>query len=523
MEPLGDRVPSDETHSHCSHGASPRLSRRRALQLGAGAGATAAIAPYLSRVGAQSAYDLTGAQLALTPRPTWPPPPIVTRAAWGANEALRKPGQIYDSPIRKIVVHHTGTPNEISDYAGLCRSILQSEVAGEYIDIAYNWLVDPFGRIYEGRWAANYSAGAPHTGEGPSGNVRGGHALNHNTQTIGIALMGNYDLVAPSAAMIDALVSLITWKCARWGLNPQGADAYVNGAGVTTHIPNICGHRDTIATACPGANVQVLLNTVRSRVAGRLAETGYWIASSAGQVFSFGGVPDAGDTRRLSLPSSIIGIAAHPNGLGYWTLGRDGGVFTFGNARFFGSTGGMRLNRPVVGIGPTRTGNGYWLVASDGGVFSYGDARFFGSTGGMRLNAPVLGLTPTPTGGGYWLFARDGGIFSYGDARFFGSTGGLRLVQPVVGMCARPQGDGYWMVAADGGVFSFGRAPFLGSAAGRLSSPCIGMTATTTGRGYALLARDGTVATFGDAPNLGSPRGFVAGQAVGISGRITPL
>ena len=45
----------------------------------------------------------------------WPAPRIVTRAQWGANEGLRKPGQIYDSSISKFVVHHTGTPNDITD------------------------------------------------------------------------------------------------------------------------------------------------------------------------------------------------------------------------------------------------------------------------------------------------------------------------------------------------------------------------------------------------------------------------
>jgi hypothetical protein len=500
------------------------ISRRAALRLGAGAGLAAAAAPYLVGGGFDlAAVDLQNAELALTPRPSWPAPPIISRAQWGANEALRKPGQLYDAPIRKIIVHHTATPNDITNYAGLCRSIMQSEVAGEYIDIAYNWLIDPLGRIYEGRWAANYPTGAVHTGESGDRNVRGGHALNHNTQTIGIALMGNYQLIAPSPAMINALVSLITWKCARWGVDPLAADPYTNAVGVVISVPNVCGHRHVNPTSCPGDFVANQLGAIRQRVAGRLANTGYWVASSGGQVFSFGGAPDAGDTTRMGLPAWIVGIATHPSGLGYWTLGIDGGVFTFGNARFFGSTGGIRLNKPVVGIAPTRSGNGYWLVATDGGVFSFGDARFFGSTGSLRLNAPILGMACTPTGNGYWLVATDGGVFSFGDARFFGSTGGIRLAQPVVGMCARPQGDGYWMVAADGGVFAFGGAPFLGSGVGRLQSPAVGMATTTTGQGYVIVAADGTVLAFGDAPNLGGPRGFVLGSVVGIAGRISPL
>ena len=67
-----------------------------------------------------------------------------------------------------------------------------------YIDIAYNWLIDPNGRIYEGRWAQNYPTGVPHTGERNRRNVQGAHALHFNVDTIGIGLMGDYSDVAPT-------------------------------------------------------------------------------------------------------------------------------------------------------------------------------------------------------------------------------------------------------------------------------------------------------------------------------------
>ena len=85
-----------------------RVTRRAALQLGAGAGVAAVAAPYVVRHsdGAR-AVDLSDAQPVFAPVLTWPVPPIVTRAQWGANEGLRKPGQIYDTSISKFVVHHT--------------------------------------------------------------------------------------------------------------------------------------------------------------------------------------------------------------------------------------------------------------------------------------------------------------------------------------------------------------------------------------------------------------------------------
>ncbi len=84
---------------------------------------------------------------------------------WGANEALRKPGQIYDStgcqdrraPHRDAERHHR--------LPGSGRGIFANETSGEYIDIAYNWLIDPNGRIYEGRWARTIRGRVAHRRE----------------------------------------------------------------------------------------------------------------------------------------------------------------------------------------------------------------------------------------------------------------------------------------------------------------------------------------------------------------------
>ena len=525
-------MPNDESREAPEHALDRvvngrSVSRRAALQLAAGTGAAVAATPVLARLGRSAdLFDLRGVEPSVA-LPNWPVPPIVTRARWGADERVRKPGQTYNTLVRKIVVHHTGTPNDITDYEALTRGIYKNELNNGYIDIAYNWLIDPRGRIYEGRWAANYASGVAHTGELYHRNVQGAHALHFNVDTIGIGLMGDYTALRPSAAMIAALINLMTWKCARWGVNPTGATPYVNSQGArVVGLANINGHRDTYPTACPGNTVEAMLPSLRAQVAAGVAlgPTGYWIASSFGEVASFGNLPNAGGTGGLALSASIIGLAGHPSGHGYWLLGQDGGVFTFGAAGYHGSTGNQRLNQPMVGMAPTQSGNGYWLVARDGGVFCFGDASFYGSTGAMRLNSPVLGLTPTPTGRGYWLYARDGGVFCFGDASFFGSTGGMRLNQPIVGMAARPQSDGYWMTASDGGIFAFGRAGFHGSGASQpRSAPTVAMAASTSGSGYALLLADGSVLPFGDVPYFGSAAGRFFGPAVGLAGRLTPL
>jgi hypothetical protein len=498
-----------------------RLNRRSALRLAAGAGAVLAVAPHV-RSNASRPVDLRTASRTVA-NPNWPPPPIITREQWGANEALRSVGPSYDASVEKLIVHHTATPSNPSDPAATVRGIYTHAVtSGEYIDIQYNWLIDHHGRLYEGRWSDGYPPGAAHVGEHAGANVRGGHAENHNSRTIGVTFIGTYTDTSPPEVAIETLVALLAWKCARWGIDPMGAGPYANGAGGISSLFNICGHRDTKPTTCPGNPLWSRLPDIRARVAARLrgGTSGYWLAGADGGVIACGDMPDHGDLRRIGLNAAIVGIGAHPSGQGYWLLGRDGGIFTFGPIGFFGSTGGIRLNAPMIGLAPTARGDGYWLVGSDGGVFSFGGARFFGSTGGIRLNAPVLGLCPTPSGGGYWLYARDGGIFSFGDAKFFGSTGGIRLNRPIVSMASRPQGDGYWIVAEDGGVFSFGSAPFVGSGVGIVRSPVVGLIAAQNGQGYAMLTRDGGVFTFGAAPFYGSGAGALGGQAVGIAGKL---
>ncbi len=504
------------------------VSRRVAMQLALGAGAAAVASPYLTRFEqGSSLVDLGGAQPILSQHPDWPTPRLVTRAQWGADEALRNTDPVFNSIVRKIIVHHTGTPNDITDYPGLLRSIFRSELNNGYIDVAYNWLIDPDGRIYEGRWAQAYPDGVPHTGERGRENVQGAHSLHFNVDTIGIGLMGDYSTRAPSRKMISALVTLLTWKCARWGIDPLGTTPYVDSQGArVAGLANICGHRDTYATACPGATVEGMLPSLRTQVAARVAvgATGYWIASGTGKVFSFGNLVNAGSVRARALKTPIIGVCGRQTGRGYWMFGSDGRVFPFGDAKSFGSTGGRRLNEPIVGMAATPSGKGYWLVARDGGVFCFGDARYFGSTGAMKLNSPVLGLTPTSTGKGYWIYARDGGIFCFGDARFWGSTGAMRLNRPIVGMAARPQDDGYWMTASDGGIFTFGHATFHGSGASQArAAPAVSIASSTTGLGYVLLLADGWVLPFGDAPYLGSAVGRISGPAVGLAGRLAPL
>ena len=137
------------------------LSRRSLLRLGLAAGvgaATVRISPAFAAPVGEAEHEVGAPGAALVPsarpqQPSYPPPPIVTRAQWGANEGLRKSAPSYNTVVEKIVVHHTVTPNNPPDPAATVRSVYEYNMSGEYLDIAYHFLIDQNGRIYEGRWA----------------------------------------------------------------------------------------------------------------------------------------------------------------------------------------------------------------------------------------------------------------------------------------------------------------------------------------------------------------------------------
>ena len=427
-----------------------------------------------------------------------PQPGVIGRAQWGADESIRSPEPPSFAPLKKVIVHHTDTPNGDPNPAATVRAIYTYHVQTRgWNDIGYNFLVDEQGRIYEGRRARDYGSGEIPSGEDLDGEgVIGAHAEGANTGSVGIALLGTFTSQLPTPAAIDGLQAMAAWKADRHDIDVLSGDAY----------PHLAGHRDTKATSCPGDRLYDRLPDIRRRVADIVAAAhgltkGYWVTTNDGQVLPFGEASSFGSMAGQRLNAPVLGMAATITHAGYWLLGGDGGIFSFGDARFFGSTGAIRLNKPVVGMAATPTGQGYWLVASDGGIFAFGDARFFGSTGAIRLNKPVVGMAATPTGQGYWLVASDGGIFAFGDARFFGSTGAIRLNSPIVGMSPAADGNGYWLVASDGGVFAFD-VPYHGSIPGlRLPSYAgsVSLESTSTGRGYYVLGSDGGVFTFGDA------------------------
>ncbi|MGH9033091.1 MAG: peptidoglycan recognition protein family protein [Acidimicrobiia bacterium] len=204
-----------------------------------------------------------------------PPPPtgsapdgMITRAAWGANEGLRTAncpgGPDYMSSVRFAVVHHTVNSNSYAASQGpqLLRGIYgyHTQSLG-YCDIAYNFLIDRYGNVYEGRY-------------GGAGNaVMGAHALGFNTSSTGIALIGDFRTAVPPDPAIAALERVLAWKLGVHGINPKanvqyttsGNEKWAKNSGVT--VPPITYHGYTGFTECPGTQVINRMDQIRAVVA----------------------------------------------------------------------------------------------------------------------------------------------------------------------------------------------------------------------------------------------------------------
>jgi N-acetylmuramoyl-L-alanine amidase len=256
------------------------VTRRALVASGFAAGAALALVPWLAANGngngagrghGLAARASTGKRAQAVSQ-AYPPPPIVRRVQWGAQESRRNGEIDYDDVVEKVVVHHTAIDDGTGNWTKQVRDIYEWETATGYRDIAYHFLVDPHGTVYEGRWARDYPAKAvPDGQDGRGRSVRGGHARGHNPRTLGFTLLGDYTRTQPSTAALDALLALLAWKCNRWSIDPVGASPYVNTQAQTQTFANIVGHGQIRPTQCPGLHLDALLADLRARTADRLA------------------------------------------------------------------------------------------------------------------------------------------------------------------------------------------------------------------------------------------------------------
>ena len=201
-------------------------------------------------------------------------PLVVSRAQWGADESLMKwAPQFYKT--MKLIVHHTATANDYADQAAAesqIRSIYYYHAVTQgWGDIGYNFLIDKFGNVYEGRYSRNYNGANP-SGDDVNGNgVTGAHTSGWNSGTVGVAMLGTFTGQDITTAARNSLEALLAWEASRNGINPQATELFTNPvSGATITTPNIAGHLDYSATECPGGTFYGTLPTLRLNVSARM-------------------------------------------------------------------------------------------------------------------------------------------------------------------------------------------------------------------------------------------------------------
>lgn len=185
-------------------------------------------------------------------------PNLVQQSEW--RSGLQPPNYNRSFTIvENMIVHHSAYSNNITDYVQAVRDIyiLHTQENG-WSDIGYNYLVAPDGTLFAGR----------DPGDGPQDQVLGAHFCGSNATTMGVCLLGNFEVQDATEETYNTLKELLAWKGFKNNLN---ADAQ-NPHPLDPNLGVIAGHRDGCNTACPGQFVYNRLPQIRDEVAAQIAQ-----------------------------------------------------------------------------------------------------------------------------------------------------------------------------------------------------------------------------------------------------------
>jgi hypothetical protein len=175
--------------------------------------------------------------LSIWPRDAWAPGPPT--------------GPIGAEEVRFLLVHHTAaaTQHRAAEVPGLLAAMYRFHTGEKaWPDIAYNFLVDREGGVWEGR----------------AGSLAGPVAADATGGSQGFAqlvcFIGDFTGEPPSGAAVAAGTRTLAWLAQRYEVSTaagatvsftsRGSNRWPAGVNVTT--PTIAGHRDMSTTACPG-------------------------------------------------------------------------------------------------------------------------------------------------------------------------------------------------------------------------------------------------------------------------------
>jgi hypothetical protein len=183
-------------------------------------------------------------QLPPTPRPLPPAPQtgIIRRSMW-TSMGVARPSEINPmGRVLRITIHHDGmnayTATDMASTARRIETIRAAHVAGarsgrSWADIGYHFIIDPSGRVWEGR----------------STQFQGAHVRDQNENNLGILCLGNYERQRLTPATAAALDRFVASQMRRYSIS----------------VSSVRTHRERAPTQCPGADLQAYLNRSRAR------------------------------------------------------------------------------------------------------------------------------------------------------------------------------------------------------------------------------------------------------------------
>lgn len=196
---------------------------------------------------AQRRQTFTSTPTVASPAPATPTPSnsvpggVIRRAQWAKGSpvpALMERAQ----PYYRITLHHDGmnafTSVARGDAAERLENIRRAHRSKNWGDVGYHYLIDPAGRVWEGRPLM----------------YQGAHVGHQNEGNLGICLMGNYERQYPNAAQLETIERFVGEMMSQYRVD----------------VRNVRTHREMAPTACPGRNLQPRLVAMR-RSGGALA------------------------------------------------------------------------------------------------------------------------------------------------------------------------------------------------------------------------------------------------------------
>jgi hypothetical protein len=174
---------------------------------------------------------------------------VIPRSRWTSA----KPNLRVSKPmngITRITVHHsamnsTGLSSEraVIDHLEKIRrnhvGRTDERTGAHWVDIGYHYIIDPSGRIWEGRPTS----------------IEGAHVSRTNDHNLGVMLLGSFTEHRPTPAALETLDRFVAAQMRIYRVAPQ----------------RVYTHQELRKTECPGRTLQAYMNATRQS-SGRLVQ-----------------------------------------------------------------------------------------------------------------------------------------------------------------------------------------------------------------------------------------------------------